>query len=163
MVFGYIGKSVGDQLFDQCPHLGDMLGRARLDRRPQGPERVDVLAKLLFGQFRNLADRLVQRQPGKIPRGALIDLVVDVGDVANVGDVVLAIEMPQQPKQHIEHDDRARIADMGEVVDRRPADIHAHVFGIERHERPLLPGQRIVQTQLHGKPIPCGRASSDLV
>ena len=36
--------------------------------------------------------------------------------------------MPQQPEQHVEHDHRPRIADMGEVVDRRPAHIHAHVL-----------------------------------
>ena len=144
-------------------HLGDMFGRARLDRRPQGAERIDVVVKLLFGQFGDLADRLVQRQAGKIPRRALVDLVVDVGDVADIGDVLLAIEVPQQPEQHVEHDDRARIADMGEVIDRRSADIHADVVRIERRERPLFLGQRIVQAQLHGYPVRCGRASSDLL
>jgi hypothetical protein len=55
-----------------------------------------------------------------------VDLVVDVGDVAHVLDVRLAVERTQQAEQHVEHDDGARIADMGEVVDRRPAHIHAH-------------------------------------
>ena len=40
-----------------------------------------------------------------------------------------AIEMAQQPEQHVEHDDRPGVADMGEVVDRGPADIDAHVRG----------------------------------
>ena len=126
-------------------HLRDMLGRARLDRRTQGAERIDVVVELLLGHFRDLADRLVQRQAGKSPRRAFVDLVVDVGDVAYIGDVVRAIDVAQQAEQHVEHDDRARVADMGEVIDRRPADIHAHVVAIERHEGPLFPAQRIVK------------------
>src|SRR5581483_6250342 len=60
-------------------------------------------------------------------------------------------------------DHRARVADMGEVVDRRPADIHAHVIRIERHEGPLFPRQRIVKAQIHGSPVAASRASSDLI
>jgi hypothetical protein len=97
------------------------------------------------GLLGDLADRFVQPQAGEIPRGAIVDLVVDVGDVADIGDVALALEMPQQPEQHVEHDDRARVADMGEVIDRRAADIHAHIVGIERHEGALFLGQRIVE------------------
>ena len=163
MIFGDIGETALHQPLDDRAHFRDMFGRARLDRRAQAAERIDIVMELLFGLFGDLADRLVQRQAGKIPRGAVVDLVVDVGDVADVGDVLLAVEMPQQPEQHVEHDDRARIADMGEVIDRRPADIHAHVVGIERHESALFPGQGIVEAQFHGYPVPCGRASSDLV
>ena len=126
-----------------------MLGRARLDARPQRAERVDIGVKLLSGLLGDLADRLVQRQARKVPRGAVVDLVVDVGDVADILHVRLAIEMAQQPKQHVEHDHRPRIADMGEVVDGRSADIHAHVLRIERHEIALFPAQRIVETQFH--------------
>ena len=80
---------------------------------------------------------------------ARIDLVVDVGDVAHVCDMGGAIEMAQQPEQHVEHDDRPRIADMSEVVDGRPADIHTHARGIERREYLLLARQRIVEHQVH--------------
>src|SRR5271165_2008674 len=48
---------------------------------------------------------------------ARVDLVVDVRDVAHVGDVIGAIEMAQQPKKHVEDDDRPRIADMSEIID----------------------------------------------
>ena len=58
--------------------------------------------------------------------GRGVDLVVDVGDVADIAHVVRAIELAQQPVEHVEDDHRPRIADMGEVVDRRAADIHAH-------------------------------------
>ena len=95
------------------------------------------------------ADRLVERQVRIFLRRARVDLVVDVGDVAHVGDVLGAVEVPQQPEQHVEHDHRPRVADMREVVDRRPAHIHAHARGIERRERPLLARERIVELQFH--------------
>ena len=168
--FSFIGVTTRDQLPDQRHHVRlavgarqHEIGRARLEGRRQRAERRHVGSELRRGAFRNLADRLVQRHSRKIARGSRVDLVIDVGDVADIGDVLLAVEMPQQPEQHVEHDDRARIADMGEVIDRRPADIHAHVGGIERREGPLLLGQRIVQAQFHGYPVRCGRASSDLV
>ena len=87
---------------------------------------------------------------------ARVDLVVDVGDVADIGDVLLAIEMAQQPEQHVEHDDRPRIADMGEVVDRRAAHIHAHDFGIDGDELFFRPRQRVVEAQGHGKSLTRG-------
>src|SRR3954452_4260972 len=107
-----------------------MLGRARLNRRPQRAERINIFVKLLFRLPGDFPYCLVQRQAGKIPGGAVVDLVVDVGDVADIGDVVGTVEMPQQAEQYVEYDDWARIADMSEVIDRRPADIHADVLGI---------------------------------
>ena len=76
--------------------------------------------------------------------------------------MIVAIEMPQQPEQHVKHDDGACVADMREVIDRRSADIHAHVFWIERRERPLLLGQRIVEAAEVMESVPCGRASNTL-
>ena len=50
-----------------------------------------------------------------------IDLVVDVGDVADVSQLVAS---PQQPGQHVEYDRRPGIADMRKAVDGGAADIH---------------------------------------
>ncbi len=83
----------------------------------------------------------------EIAQGAGVDLVVHVGDVAYIGDVVRAVEMAQQPEQHIEDDDRARIADMGEVIDGRAADIHAHIVGLDRGKILLRARQRIVEPE----------------
>ena len=96
VVLGDVGVAGGDQLLDQRAHLGDMLGRARLDGRRQAAERGHVLVELLVGFFRDLADRLVERQAGIFLRRARVDLVIDVGDVAHVGDVLGAVEMAQQ-------------------------------------------------------------------
>ena len=87
------------------------------------PSAATSALKLRVGLLGQLADR------DAALGGARVDLVVDVGDVAHIGDVVGAVEMAQQAEQHVEHDDRPRIADMGEVVDRRPAHIHAHAAG----------------------------------
>ena len=113
-------------------------------RRRQDAERRDILVELLFGRFRDFADRLVQRQIRVIARRPRVDLVVDVGDVADVRDVLRPIDVAQQPEQHVEHDHGPRVADMGVVVDRRPADVHANVFRIDGLEFGLLPCQRVV-------------------
>ena len=124
-------------------------GRFQEGRRRQAAEGGDVFVELPVGLLGNLADRLVEPQIGIFLRRARVDLVVNVGDVAHIGDVVGAIEVPQQPKQHVEHDHRPRIADVREVVDRRTADIHAHIRRIERLEHPLVARQRIVEFQVH--------------
>ncbi len=80
-----------------------------------------------------------------------VDLVVDVGDVANVGD---ARKQPsQKPGQHVEHDDRTGVADMGEVIDGRPAHVHPDVRGVDRDEPLALAGEAVVEMNVgHGRP-----------
>jgi cysteinyl-tRNA synthetase len=92
-------------------------------------------------------DLVFPHHENEIAQGARVDLVVDVGDVAHIGDVIGAIDMAQQPKQHVEDDDRPRIADMGEVIDRRAAYVHAHVLRIDGDKILLRPRQRIIQAQ----------------
>ena len=70
-----------------------------------------------------------------------VDLVVDVGDVAHVGDVLLAVDVAEQPEERVEHHHRPGVADVRAVVDRRPADVHPHVRGIER--RRAAPSARV--------------------
>ena len=156
VLLGDIGVAGRDQPLDQRLHLLDVLGGARLDGRRQAAQRRDVLLEVLVGLFGQVADR------DAALRRARVDLVVDVGDVADVGDMLGAVEMAQQPVQHVEHDHRPRVADMGEVVDRRPADIHAHARGIDRGKHPFFARQRIVELQFHRLatiPGPAGRAS----
>ena len=149
VLLGDVGVAVRNQPLDQRLHLLDVLGRARLDVGRQTAQRRDVLLEILVGLFGQLADR------DAALRGARVDLVVDVGDVAHVGDVALAVEMAQQPVQHVEHDHRPRVADVREVVDRRTAHVHAHALVIERLERPLLARERIVELQIHTEPWAC--------
>ena len=149
MAFGNIGKTAFDQPLDDLFHLVDMLCGTRLDAGRQAAQSRDIRVELAGGGFGHPTDRLVQRQSGKIKRRTLVDLVIDIGDVAHIGDMAFAIEMPQQAKQHIEHDDRPRIADMGKVIHRRSADIHAHIGSIDRRKGLLGAGQGIVKLQGH--------------
>src|SRR3546814_16410838 len=59
----------------------------------------------------------------------------------------------QQTVEHVEDDDRARIADMSEVVDGRSADIHPHTLRIDRFEYFLHPCQGVVQNQRHASSL----------
>ena len=149
MVLGDIGDAARDKALDQGAHRLDMVGRPRLDGRRERPQRCDILVELALGRLGDPGDRLVERQIRKIALGAGVDLVVDVGDVAGVDYVVCAIEMPQQTEQHVEHDDRPRVADMGVVVDSRAADIESHRASVDRSEILLAAGQGVVKAQRH--------------
>ncbi len=123
------------------------LGRPRLDGRLKAAQRLDVGLILVGRLFGDAPDRLVERQVGEVAQGARVDLVVEVGEVAHIGDGILAIDMAQQPEQHVEDNRRAGVADMGEVVDRRAADIHPHVLRIYGHEVLLRARQRVGKAQ----------------
>ncbi len=148
MVFRDIGDALRHQPVDHRPHALDMLGGARLAVGLQAAQRLHVGLELRVGRLGDLADRLVEREIGVVARRPRVDLVVDVGDVADIGDMVRAVEVAQQAVEHVEDDDRARIADMGVVVHRRPAHIHAHVLRIDRSEKLLLARQRVVEPKL---------------
>ena len=64
MVLLDIGEAALHQPVDDLAHLVEMLGRARLDVRPQAAERVDVLVELPLGLLGHLADRVVDRHAG---------------------------------------------------------------------------------------------------
>jgi hypothetical protein len=149
MLLGDVGATLGNEALDQRLHFIDMLGRARLDRRRQAAELSDIVVKLLVGLLGHPADCFVQRQVRVFFRGARVDLVVDIRDVAHIGDVVGAVEMAQQAEQNVENDNGTRVADMGEVIDRRPAHIHAHACRIERREHAFAARQGIVKRKLH--------------
>ena len=121
VILGDIGDAAGDEPLDHHAHRVDILGGARLDGRRERAESGHVIVKLPLRGFRNFGDRLVERKARKVARGPRIDLVVNVGDVADVGDMALAIEAPQEPEQDVEHDHRPGVADVGEIVDRGAA------------------------------------------
>ena len=126
--------AAGDQRRDHRDHLRDVLGGTRFDGRPQRAQRRHIVVIGLGGALGERADGLA----ALLRCG--VDLVLDVGDVAGVDDVSLAVDETQQAEEHVEDDDRPRVADMGEVVDRRTAHIHADVLRIDRPEL-LLPAR----------------------
>jgi hypothetical protein len=103
IVFGDIGETAPDEPFDNRLHFGDMIGRVRLFIRLTATEGGGVLMKLLFSRLRNLGDSLIQRKTRKIARGARVDLVVDVRDVAGVDDMLRPISQAQQAEEDVEN------------------------------------------------------------
>ena len=75
--------------------------------------------------------------------GTLDDLVVHVGEVLHERHLVAAVL--QIAAQHVEHDDRARVADVDVVIHRRAAGVHTHFARLDRHELFLLHGHGVVQ------------------
>ena len=151
MILGDVSHAAGDQPLDHRPHRVDILRGARLVGRREAAERGDILVELPLRRFRHFGDRLVERQVWKVARGARVDLVVDVGDVARVDHMVRPVSVAEKPEQHVEHDHRPRVADMGEVVDGGAADVHAHRLRVDRREILLGAGERVVEAQRSGR------------
>ena len=142
MAFGGIGMPLGDQLLDHGDHRADILGGARLE---VGRERAQPAHVALVG----VAGARGQRLDALVVVGRPHhDAVVDVGDVAHVGDARIA--PLQQAIEHVERHDGARIADMDVVVDGRAADIHPHMPCIDGCERFFFARQRVVDDEGHG-------------
>ena len=141
VAFGGIGVAVGDQALDHGDHLADILRGTRFDVGGQRAEAAHVALVGVAGAPGQRLDALV------VVGGPHDDAVVDVGDVAHVGDA--RISPLEQAIEHVEHHDRPRIADMDIVVDGRAADIETHMACIERHERFFFARQRVVDDEGH--------------
>ena len=139
MSLGGIGVSLGDQIFDHRDHLRNIGGGAW---HVVGLKRADfghIVQKPLGCLGGDLSDR-----PSALCC-ARVDLVIHIREVAHIGHMGVAIDMTQQPVEHVKHDHGARIAQMGAVVHRGPTDIHPHVFIINRGEILAFAGFRVVQ------------------
>ena len=73
---------------------------------------------------------------------AFDDLVVDVRDVADVGDTISAAA--QIALHEVEDREHARVAQVDVVVDGDAADVHTNFAGNQRLERLLDPGQGVM-------------------
>jgi len=141
---GGVSVAAFEQAFDEGDHLRNVTGRPWLDRGLQCAKRRHVLVKGLGGARGQLVDRLAAFVRG------VDDLVLHVGDVARVGDVVRPIDVAQQAVEHVEHHHRPGVADVRQVVDRRPAHIEAHVGRIDRLEDLFLARERVVEPDRQG-------------
>ena len=142
MAFRFIGMAGLHQAVDHRYHFVDMIGGAGLHIRVQVHQGRHVLVEGVRRAFGNGADIFAAFLGGGI------DLVINVGDVAHVGDC--RVEAAQQPHEYIEDHHRAGVADVGVVIDRRPADIQAHVFIVQRDKFFFGAVERIVDLQGHG-------------
>ena len=175
MAARFIGVARGDQPRDHRHHLADVFrgagfrhtqpfGRAvSFDCGPFSPQRIHVGMIPGDGFLGPLADQVLQGAGGT---GLLtaqrlgVDLVVDVGKVADVSDVLRPVDMAQKAVQDVKDDDGPRVAKMGAVIDRRAADIHPHIGRIDRLEILFPAGLGIGQADRHHVSRPCEAADT---
>ena len=79
--------------------------------------------------------------------GPADDLVVDVGDVHDPGHA--QAHVAQVADEQVGEQERPEVPDVGRAVDRRAAGVDPDVAGLERHERPGLAGERVVEADGH--------------
>ena len=121
------------------------------------PSAATSVVELPLCLFSDAADGVGSAEgPGSTPsRRARFILSSTSVIFPNVGDVILAVEMAEETEEHVEDDDGPGVADVREVVDRRPADIHPHVGRIDRDEYPLFacPSPRIIPRRANFSPV----------
>ena len=121
-----VGVARFDQPLDQLDHLGDVTGGPRLGGWRQDAERV------VGGRERPLVGRR-PFPPGPVGGGGFVeDLVVDVGDVADEGDV--AAPRAEPAAQDVERDPATHMADVRQSLHGGAAQINGDVPGPQRHE-----------------------------
>ena len=77
--------------------------------------------------------------------GAVDDLVVDIGEVADEGDLPVAVA--EVANKGVEHDHRPGVAHVAVIVDRHAADIEADVSWLDGLEVLDLAGSGVVQAK----------------
>ena len=93
---GDVGVALGDQCADHVDHALDMFRGAGFVGWHEAAKRFCVGLELVCGFLGDFADGVVEGQIRIVAECPCVDLVVDVSEVADVGDVVLAVEMAQQ-------------------------------------------------------------------
>ena len=109
----------------------------------QHAERIKVLMHGRDKALGQLADGLV------VVDRTLDDLVVDVGDVADISQRIAARTQPA--RHHIEDQHHAGMTDVAVVINRDAADIHAHTARIDRLESFLAAGKRVMDAEHVGR------------
>ena len=143
-VVGGIGKALCLKLLDDVDDLRDVLGGLRVDGRALDAQRIGVLIVLgdeALAQFLDGDAFLV---------GAADHLIVDIGEVLNELDLI-ALVLKVAAKR-VEHDERARIADVEIVVDGRAAGIDAHLARLNRDEFFLAAGLCVINLHVQVPP-----------
>ncbi len=141
-----ISQPVGLQLVDQGQHLGHELGGARLMIRTQHAQRIGVVMHEIDEALRQLLDGLA------ILVGAFDDLVVNVGDIPDIGHIVAGGLEPTV--NHVENHHHARVAKVTVVIDRHAADVHADLVGFDGCEYLLFALEGVVDLEHAGMVAP---------
>ena len=125
-----------DQERDQLVHLGDVAGRPGLIGRGQHTQRVvDADERALV----RVRDR-PERRPG-LDR-LRQHLVIDVGDVADEGDLVAAVQQPAP--QHVVVDAGAQVTDVRPGLDGEATQVDTGFSGHAGDEVPNRSGRGVI-------------------
>ena len=130
-------------------HLRDVIGGDRPLRRLPDIQRLHIGPIGLLVMLGDVPDRL------RLARRHFLHLVLArvgiIGEMADIGDVDDVGELQPLPRkrapQHIGKDIGAHIADVGVVIDRRPAGVDARLAGVDGREHLGLPGERVEQLE----------------
>ena len=131
---------VGDELAHHGDHLGDVFGCQGFDVRWADAQRLVRLGERLG----RLGDDLRRCDVSLVGRGD--DLVLDIGDVAHIGDLVA--EPLQVATHHVEDHGVTAMAEVWTRLHRGSAHIDPHLAGVARLKRLESSPQRVVDA--HG-------------
>ena len=125
-----------DQALDDGDHLGDVLGRPRVEVGALDPQEVRVLQERSCTSPRS-PSRRGPRGFGElhlVPAGVrdLVGHVSDVGDVHDPADVEALV--PERAAQRVGQHERAHVADVDVPVHGRPAGVDLHGSSIDRDD-----------------------------
>ena len=126
---------------DHGEHLGHILGGTGLVRGPLDAQGIRVLVKGIDHAIGQVADGFA------VFHGTPDDLVVDIRDVAHIGDAIATDLEPAL--HHIERHHGPRMPQMAEIVDRHATHIHADMSRLDGGERLNAACQRVVDLQRH--------------
>ena len=130
------------QRTNHLEHLRHVFGGTRLKGGALNTQGVGVLVQGIDHAIGQAANGFA------VFHGALDDLVVNVRDVAHIGDAIAACAQPAL--HHVKGDHGTSMAQVAQVINRHAADIHADMSGFKRRKRFQCTRQRVVDTQTHG-------------
>src|ERR1019366_8727619 len=138
---GGVGVLAYAQLLDRRHHLGIGPGARPQPFRPLQAQRGAIFQEGVRIDLRILGERLVRRH------GVADDLVVHVGDVHHV--VQLEAVGAQTLAQQVHEREGAEVADVGKIVHRGSAGVHADGVVARRCKFLHLLRQRVIEAQRH--------------
>jgi hypothetical protein len=139
-VVGHVGHAVGHQPLDQRDHFREVLRGLGIPLGILDPQVSAVGVEELGIGFSDLENVLAIRLR------LADDLVIHVGEVHDLLHVPAG--QPEHPPQQVFEEKRAEIAEVGRVVDRGSARVHAHRLSIGGRERLDAARERVVQAEL---------------
>jgi hypothetical protein len=141
-IVGAVGIAVLLQQADEVEHLRHVVGGARFEVRA-----LDAECGLVFLHGGDEAGSQAADGLAVLHR-TTDDLVVDVGDVAHIGDLIATCAQPAL--HHIEGHQHAGMTDVAVVIHRHATHIQPHLARVQGFEGFFASGEGVVELQCRG-------------